>query len=49
MPTTAPAGAASLALPAYRDAERRQREYEADIGRGIGTLFGGRSKGGFYS
>ncbi len=50
MPTTAPAGAASLALPAYRDAERRQREYEAGLARGIGGLagaLGGNRKGLF--
>lgn len=40
MPTTAPVGAATLALPAYRDVERRQREYDADLARGIGGLAG---------
>jgi hypothetical protein len=46
MPTTAPAGAASMALPAYRDDERRQREYNRDLASGMGTLassLGGRS------
>lgn len=40
MPTMAPAGAASMALPAFRDVERRRREYEADLARGIGGLAG---------
>jgi hypothetical protein len=46
MPTTAPAGAATLALPAYRDVERREREYYRDLASGFGGLasaFGGRS------
>lgn len=45
-PTTAPAGAASMTLPAYRDAERRQREYDRDLASGVGSLasaLGGRS------
>jgi hypothetical protein len=49
MPTTAPAGAASMALPAYRDAERREREYERDLASGVGGLgsaLGGRSSQG---
>lgn len=52
MPSTAPQGAEGMALPVYRDLERRQREYQADLGRGFGTLasaFGGRSKGGLFS
>lgn len=51
MPSTAPQGAEGMALPVYRDLERRQREYQADLGRGFGTLasaFGGRSKGGLF-
>jgi len=40
MPTMAPAGAASMALPAFRDVERRRREYEADLARGVGGLAG---------
>lgn len=40
MPTTAPVGAATLALPAYRDVERREREYYADLARGVGGLAG---------
>lgn len=51
MPSTAPQGAEGMALPVYRDLERRQREYQADIGRGLGTLasaFGGRSKAGLF-
>jgi hypothetical protein len=46
MPTTAPVGAATLALPAYRDVERREREYYRDLASGFGGLasaFGGRS------
>lgn len=46
MPTTAPAGAATMALPAFRDVERRQREYERDLASGFGGLasaLGGRS------
>jgi hypothetical protein len=46
MPTTAPAGAATLALPAYRDVERREREYNRDLASAFGGLasaFGGRS------
>jgi hypothetical protein len=49
MPTTAPAGAASMALPAYRDEERRQREYQRDLASGVGGLgsaLGGRSSQG---
>jgi hypothetical protein len=49
MPTTAPAGAATLALPAYRDEERRQREYQRDLASGVGGLgsaLGGRSSQG---
>ena len=51
MPSTAPQGAEGMALPVYRDLERRQREYQADLGRGFGTLasaFGGRSKAGLF-
>lgn len=40
MPTTAPVGAATLALPAFRDVERREREYQADLARGVGGLAG---------
>jgi len=46
MPTTAPAGAATLALPAFRDVERREREYARDLASGFGGLasaLGGRS------
>ena len=39
LPTTAPAGASTLSMAAYRDAERRQREYERDLATGTGTLF----------
>ena len=53
MPTTAPAGPAALALPAYRDVERRQREYEADLARGVGglagALGGNRSKSSLFA
>ncbi len=52
MPSTAPQGAEGMALPVYRDLERRQREYQADLGRGFGTLAGGysgRSRGGLFS
>lgn len=51
MPSTAPQGAEGMALPVYRDLERRQREYQADLARGFGTLaggFGGRSKAGLF-
>jgi len=51
MPSTAPQGAEGMALPVYRDLERRQREYQTDLSRGFGTLasaFGGRSKGGLF-
>ena len=51
MPSVAPQGAEGMALPVYRDLERRQREYQADLARGFGTLaggFGGRSKGGLF-
>lgn len=48
MPSTAPQGAEGMALPVYRDLERRQREYQADLGRGFGTLAGGRSRGGLF-
>jgi len=51
MPSTAPQGAEAMALPVYRDLERRQREYQADMARGFGTMaggFGGRSKGGLF-
>jgi hypothetical protein len=46
MPTTAPAGAATMALPAFRDVERREREYARDLASGFGGLasaLGGRS------
>lgn len=51
MPTTAPAGAASMALPAYRDVERRQREYEASLSKSLGGLAGalGGSRGKLFS
>ena len=41
MPTTAPAGAATLALPAYRDVERREREYNRDLASAFGGLASG--------
>jgi len=46
MPGSAPAGPAAYALPAYRDVDQRQREYQANIGRSLGGLasaMGGRS------
>ena len=46
MPGSAPAGPAAFALGAYRDADQRQREYQAGIGRSLGGLasaVGGRS------
>lgn len=52
MPGSAPIGPTALGLPAYRESERRQREYDRDLSSGFATLasaFGGRSRAGLFS
>jgi hypothetical protein len=40
LPTSAPAGPATYALAAQRDAERRREQYESDLARSVGSLAG---------
>jgi len=41
LPTTAPTGAAGLALPIYAALDKRRAEYARDLANATGGLFGG--------